>query len=94
MYLGINARIVGHIHNYSEVIDRFLKEKLNQIPPDRFVMSSHPVFYGVDAIEGDHRCSIIKAVIETELSDLKTGLISEWNENPKIYSYVYKMLKE
>lgn len=88
LFLGITGRVVGHVHAYAKVADGFLREKLKQAPPQRFVISSYPIFHGIgDPKEGDTRCSLIRAAIEAEFPEIGRSLTCDWEENPQIYSY-------
>jgi|GEM_PF-3550432 len=88
LYLGIAGRVVGHVHPYARVADSFLKDKLGQAPPERFVLSSHPVFHGIgDPKEGDSRCSLVRAAIEADYPDIGAALVRDWSEDPHIRTY-------
>ena len=95
VHLGITGRVVGHIHPYAAVADGFVKENLLALPPKRFVLSSYPTFHGIgDPKEGDSRCSLIRAAIESEYSDIGIALTKDWSENQHIYSYFNSMDKK
>ncbi|MCK4718476.1 MAG: hypothetical protein KAT70_07385 [Thermoplasmata archaeon] len=85
--LGLSGRIVGSSLPYTQVADRMQKEIFDSEPATRFVLKSHPVYYGVgETREGDGRASLFRALCETKASVLGAALKSPWDVNPHVHS--------